>query len=131
MKKFFDVLNLIIAVLCAVLILYQVMDRFISPVTVLVTTIGFREDTKTGSLKLTIGLENLTDRYISPTILIRIRNEKRKKFAPDSLPFYKDEIKPNLFPKEKRSIEHRFDLASGVREHIESVQIRQKRWNDF
>ena len=131
MGKLFNILNLAIAVLCALLILNRVIDQFIFPLTARVTAVDLREDIKTSSWKLTIGLENLTDRLITPTILIRFRNRRPKKFAPDSLPLYKEEIKPNLFPKEKRSIERRIDLAPGVQEQIESMQVRQKRWYDF
>ena len=131
MGKLFNILNLAIAVLCALLILNHVINRSIFPVTAKVTAVDLRKDTKTGSWNLTIGLENLTDRLITPTILIRFRNQKPKKFAPDSLPLHREEIKPNLFPKEKRSIERRIDLAPGVEEQIESMQVRQKRWYDF
>lgn len=131
MHKLLKVLNIIIAVFCALLILNHVINRFIFPRSARVTSVGFMRDPILGSWNLTMDVENLTDRLITPTILIRLRNQRRKKFGPDPIPLYKNEITLSLFPKEKRSFEHRIDLATGVGEQIVSFEIRQKRWKDF
>ncbi|MBI4431322.1 MAG: hypothetical protein HY587_06395 [Candidatus Omnitrophica bacterium] len=89
----------------------------------------FSRNPGTGAYSLAFSVENLTDRLQQHTILIRLRRERRKKFAPDPQPIYKNEIVVSLFPREKREIWHEVTLAEGQR--FSSFEVRPKRWVDF
>ncbi len=108
---------------------YFITKLFAYPTDVLVTALDFSTSKETGVSTLAFHLMNTTPRLQRPIILIRLRSERKKKYARDPTPLYKNEMLISLFALEERDIRHDITLAAG--QEIISLEVRPKRWFDF
>lgn len=108
---------------------YFISKIFAYPTDVLVTRVNFSTNKETGVSTLAFHLVNTTMRLQGPVILIRLRDQRKKRYARDPIPLYSNEMLISLFAGEERDIRHDITLAAGRR--VISMEVRPKRWVDF
>ena len=111
-----------------VLAVHFITKAFSYPTDVVVAYVSWNTSKETGVSTLKFGLENRTARLQRPVILIRLRDERKKKLARDPAPLYKNEMLISLFANENREIRHDITLAIG--RQVVTMEVRVKSWFD-